>query len=110
MADPASLTTALIAQDQFFNWRCQIIAIQYAVNVVLAEDPATANHSARVTLAIGIIQRRIQPDALARIVLTDPFIAAAAIQDAANSARAVADINIDGRLQAVWNELALAAV
>lgn len=110
MADAPSYIAAFIADQQRFNIRCQIIAIQYAVNVVLAEDPATPNHDARRILAVSIIQGRTQPSSLARIVLTDPFIQAAAIADVANSAMAVADVSIDGRLQAVWNSLALAAV
>lgn len=110
MSDPASLTTAQLAQDQLFNSRCQIIAIQYAVNVVLTENANIANHDARVLLAVHVIQRRVSPEMLAQIVLTDPNIAAAAIADVANNARAVADVNIDGRLQATWNSLALAAV
>lgn len=110
MSDPASLTLALIAQDQRFNVRCQQIAIQYAVNYVLTEDAATPLHNERATLAAHILQRRVQPEMLALVVLGDQNIAAAAITDVANNARAVADVNIDGRLQATWNVLALAAI
>lgn len=110
MSDPASLTTAQLAQDQLFNVRCQIIAIQYAVNVVLPENVNTALHAERSALAARVIQRRVSPEMLAQIVLTDPNIAASAIADLANNAKAVADINIDGRIQATWNSLAVAAV
>lgn len=110
MADPASLTIALIAQDQRFNVRCLQIALQFAVNFVLTEDAATPLHNERAAFAAHILQRRVQPETLALVVLGDQNIAAAAIADVANNARTVADVNIDGRLQATWNVLALAGV
>lgn len=110
MSDPASLTLALLAQDQRFNVRCQQIAFQFAINFVLTENPNTALHAERAALATRILQRRVSADTLAQTVLTDPNIAAAAIADLANNARAVADVDIDGRLQATWNVLASAAV
>lgn len=110
MSDPASLTLALIAQDQRFNVRCLQIALQFAVNYVLTEDAAMPLHNERATLASRILQRRVQPETLALVVLGDQNIAAAAIQDVDNNARAVADVNIDGRIQGTWNVLALAGV
>lgn len=110
MADPASLTLALIAQDQRFNVRCLQIALQFAVNFVLAEDPNIALHTERAAFAAHILQRRVQPETLALVVLGDANIAAAAIADVANNARAVADVNIDSRIQNTWNVLALAGV
>lgn len=110
MSDAPSYITAFIADQQKFNIRCQIIAIQYAVNVVLTESASTPSHDARRILAVSVIQGRTTPKSLAQIVLTDPNIQAAAIADLANDAMAVADVNIDGRIQAVWNSLALAAV
>src|SRR5258708_55535 len=102
MADPASLTLALIAQDPLFNVRCLQIALQFAVNFVLTESVNTASHDQRAAFASRILQRRVQPETLALVVLGDQNIAAAAIADLANNARAVADVNIDGRIQATW--------
>lgn len=110
MSDPASLTLSRIAQDQLFNVRCLQIALQFAVNFVLTEDAATPLHAERATLAAHILQRRVQSEILALVVLADQNIAATAIADVANNARAVADGDIDGRIQATWNSLALAAV
>lgn len=104
----ASQDAATIALNGNFNQRCRMIAAQYAVNVVFVEDAGTANHTARVAFGQKVVTGTIAPDALAFVVLGDPSIQAAAIADLANMAAAVADVNIDGRLQAVWNALSLA--
>lgn len=106
MAEAPSQTAAFIATHPAFNSRCQLIALQYAVNWVISEDPATASHAARLALATKVINGSISAVLLARIVLTDANIQAAAIADVANAAAAVADANIDGRIQAMWNALA----
>ena len=109
MSDAPSYTTAFIADQQKFNARVLFIATQLALTV-LAENPNTANHPPRAVFAVKILQRGIRPETLAEIVLADPNIQAAAIADLQNSATAVADIDIQSRLQLVWDSLALAAV
>lgn len=105
-----SAIAANLASCPDFNRRCQLIAEAYAVNVVLLEDPGTANHVNRAALASKVVSGALSPEVLARVALTDPNIQAAAIADAANNGAAVADVNIDGRLQAVWNALANATL
>lgn len=110
MTSPASQTAAFIAEHPQFNLRCQLIALQYAVNWVLAEDLVTANHANRIAFATKVINGAIPATLLARVALTDQNIQAAAIADASNAGSAVADQDIDGRIQAMWNALANALV
>lgn len=111
MTSPNSYVLALLAQDMIFNIRCQQIAIQRALNIVLMENQNNvANHTARAGLAQRILQKRIQPDMIAQWVLADPNLQAFAIPDAANHAVVLADQDIDSRIQNVWDALSLAAV
>lgn len=109
-APPPSQLAFELADNIDFNLRCQLIALQFAVNFVLSEDPATANHANRLAFATKIMNGSISPGLIARVVLTDANIQAAAIADFANNGNAVADSNIDGRLQAMWNTLANAGL
>ena len=110
MAEPPLQKVAEIAANAGFNLRCQMIATVYAVNVVLIESGATSNHANRVALASKVLSGAVPPSLLARVVLGDPTIQAAAIAYYANMAQAVADVNIDGRLQAIWDALANATL
>lgn len=113
MSQPASQAAAFIADQPTFNLRCQLIAMQFAVNVVFSEGSGVTDHANRLALALKIVNGQISPNLLARIVLTDTTIQAAAVADVLNLAAAVPDTganSIDGRLQAMWNALADALV
>jgi hypothetical protein len=64
------------ANDPLFQGRCQV-AMWKAAQDIAAEDPATANHSARMDWANRVLQDRanITPRQLAMQVLRNPTIA-----------------------------------
>jgi hypothetical protein len=101
-----SETIAIIARHPNFNLRCQLIATQFSLNAVAIENGATTNHTNRLAFASMVIKGDVSPEVLARAVLIDANIYAAALADADNIAAAVADSGIDAQLQAVWNALA----
>jgi len=104
---PASQAAATIAQSSIFNLRCQLIALRYAVNVVLSEG-AVADHANRLSFALKVINGAISPTLLALVVLTDTTIQATAVADVANMGAAVPDTgadSIDARLQGIWTAL-----
>ena len=110
MSEPASYTTAFIANQERFNKRCQFIAAMVAVSSIFVEASNTADHQARVTFGVRVMNQQVSAKALAWAVLIDPNIQAAAIADVANSGDVVADIDIQNRLQNVWTALAVAGV
>lgn len=65
------------ANDSMFQGRCRV-ALWIAADSIIAEDPATPNHEARVNWALTAQQNRLHltQENLAQAVLRNPSIAA----------------------------------
>lgn len=100
MASPSSQLVTIARSDAFSSRVAYLVLIE-AISVA-AEDSGTADHAARMTFANKVMSGQVNAKLLAAIVLTDPYIAAAAIADIGSMADNVADASISARLAAVW--------
>lgn len=87
---------ATLAADLTFIDRVKIAAVQYAINDVSVESSQTANHDARIALALKVVQ---SPDAWAKL------LAVGVVADLTFSG-STSDAAIFSRVGFIWNTYA----
>lgn len=93
-----SSSDLLIAvRDVEFRARCRFRAVRAAL-AVAAEDPATADHDARLRWAHLVLTGRLDDDALVAVVLANDTIAAAIAAAERKNGADVPDSDIDFQL------------
>ena len=96
------------ASNEEFSGRVMMIAFEVAQNVA-SEDPATADHDARMNYAEIIFRGDDKPNLMAaHVISSNPTIAAAIAAEPALHGSNVPDGDIEFALASIWTARALA--
>ena len=104
----SALDQIAAASDDTFSGRVMMIQFGVAQNVA-SEDPATPNHSERISYALLVIRGDEKPKLVAaHIISANPVIAGAIDSEPALLGSNVPDGDIEFALATVWDSRSLA--